>query len=109
MAVATSASGALLIEARTPDGEPPGRGVNAFDIGVVRTDTGESFDGLDLSLTPWMPAMGHGTVVRPVVAALGGGHYRADNVYLFMPGLWELRLSITGPLEDDAAPRFQIP
>lgn len=108
MASAASASGLLTVSARTLDGQPPTRGANPFDIEVVRADDGAPLEGLELTLTPWMPAMGHGTSARPTVSELGAGHYLAENVYLFMPGLWELRVSLTGSLTDDAAPRFQI-
>lgn len=106
--IVTSTSGLLRVSARTLDDEPPVRGANPFDIEVIRADDGAAMDGLSLTVTPWMPAMGHGTSVRPTVTAIGDGGYRADNVFLFMPGLWELRVSITGSVQDDAAPRFQI-
>jgi YtkA-like protein len=104
----TSTSGLLTVSARTLDDQPPTRGANPFDIEVVRAEDGAAVEGLALTLTPWMPAMGHGTSVRPVVSDVGAGHYLAENVYLFMPGLWELRLELDGPLRDDAAPSFQI-
>lgn len=104
----TSASGLLEVNARTLDDRPPVRGANSFDIEIIRVDDGAAQEGIELTLTPWMPAMGHGTSTRPVVSDIGAGHYLAENVYLFMPGLWELRMSLAGPLEDDAAPSFQI-
>jgi hypothetical protein len=107
-AIATSASGLLRINARTVDGEAPVRGENPFDIEILRAHDEVGIEGLELTVTPWMPAMGHGTSVRSMVTEVGAGHYRADDVYLFMPGLWELRISIMGSIHDDAAPRFQI-
>lgn len=107
-AVVTSASGMLQVEARTLDGEAPLRGVNAFDIEIARADSGEPLADAQVTLTPWMPAMGHGTSVKPAMTAVGEGHYHAQQVYLFMPGLWELRISIAGSVQDDAALRFQI-
>jgi hypothetical protein len=97
-----------LVRAETLDGEAPVRGENRFDLEIVQTDTGAAVEGLSLAVTPWMPAMGHGTSVRPSVSDVGGGHYQIDGVYLFMPGLWELRIAITGSIRDDAAPRFEI-
>jgi hypothetical protein len=84
------------------------RGANAFDVEVRRISDGAALDGLELTITPWMPVMGHGTSARPVVSDIGSGHYLAENIYLFMPGLWELRISLSGPLRDDAAPSFEI-
>ena len=65
---------------------------------------GQPVDGLVLSVVPWMPDMGHGASIEPMVSAVGGGRYVISNVELFMPGRWELRTSITGPSEDRAAP-----
>jgi hypothetical protein len=107
-AEAMSTSGLLRVNAQTLDGEAPARGANPFDIEIIRVDDGAAVGGLSLTLTPWMPAMGHGTSVRSTVTEVGLGRYRADNVYFFMPGLWELRISISGSVRDDAAPRFQI-
>lgn len=108
LAIATSMSGLLQVNARTLDGKAPARGANGFDLEIIQTGDDTALAGLTLTLTPWMPAMGHGTSVRPTVTEAGDGHYRAEDVYLFMPGLWELRISIDGTIEDDAAPRFQI-
>jgi hypothetical protein len=108
MATATSASGLLTVSARTLDDQPPARGESAFDIEVVRASDASPLEGLELTLTPWMPAMGHGTSTRPIVSELGAGHYLAESVYLFMPGRWELRVSLSGSVQDDAAPSFQI-
>lgn len=105
---ATSSSGRLQVTARTIDGEPPARGANSFEIEIVRSDGGAATQSGIEAVTPWMPAMGHGTSARPTVAEIGEGRYRVDSVLLFMPGLWELRVSIAEPFEDDAAPRFQI-
>src|SRR5262245_27731366 len=108
LAVATSMSGLLQVNARTLDGKAPARGANGFDLEVIQAGDDTALSGLTLTLTPWMPAMGHGTSVRPTVTEVGDGHYHADDVYLFMPGLWELRIAIDGSIQDDAAPRFQI-
>lgn len=41
-----------------------------------------------------MPKHGHGMNYRPTVAALGGGHYRAEGLMFHMPGEWELTFSV---------------
>jgi len=70
---------------------------------------GASIDGLSIDVTPWMPAMGHGASVQPTVTPQGEGKYLVDNVYLFMPGVWELRSVFAGSSTDRAAPSFQVP
>ena len=100
-----SLSGALLIAVHTAP-QPPQRGVIAarFDI---QDQHGAPVPGLDLKVVPWMPEHGHGASVTPIVTELGDGSYLATDVYLAMPGLWQLRLSTSGG--DSAEPSFQIP
>jgi hypothetical protein len=55
-----------------------------------------------------MPVMGHGTSIAPSIAPEMNGKYMVSDVDLFMAGLWQLRLTITGATEDSAAPAFDI-
>jgi hypothetical protein len=66
-------------------------------------------DELGIVSTLWMPAMGHGSSVEPVVSPKGKGTYVLDNVYLYMPGHWELRTSFSGTVTDRATPTFDVP
>lgn len=102
-----SASGALLVAVHAEAGHPPARGVNAFRY-VVTDGGGGPVDGLHLTVTPWMPDMGHGSSVSPAVTAAGGGAYLVTDVYFAMPGRWELNSNFTGPVTDAAKPTFQI-
>ena len=75
---------------------------------------GGSAAGLTLAITPWMPAMDHGTSVVPTVTDLGGGHYRVTNLVLYMAGHWELRIGIGGDPSspastDHATPAVDVP
>jgi hypothetical protein len=87
---------------------PPTRGVAAVELTVTDAD-GALLDGLAVSVTPWMPDMGHGSSVAPTVRAAGDGVYLVENLYFFMPGRWQLRTHLQGAAADDAAPEFQIP
>ena len=69
-------------------------GVNALDI-IVHDNTDHDVVGAEISVTPWMPMMGHGTYEPPVVTEKGGGLYSVENVILVMSGLWELRVNIS--------------
>ena len=53
---------------------------------------GSPVDGLEVAVEPFMPAMGHGTSTPTLHAAEGNGKYLLTEVYLYMPGVWELRL-----------------
>ncbi len=69
------------------------RGLDTLRI-VITTSSGVAADNLDVVVVPWMPAMGHGASVVPSVEAVGGGAYVATDVALFMPGTWQLRITI---------------
>jgi hypothetical protein len=106
--VVPSDDGKLTIEVRTAPEQPPQRGVGAVQF-VVKDAQGAAIDGLDVSSTLWMPAMGHGPSVQPVSSAQGHGTYVLDNVYLFMAGHWELRTDFSGSVTDRATPSFDVP
>ncbi len=72
----------------------PVRGTDAVEL-VVRDGSGATVTGLAIDVVPWMPAMGHGASVTPMVTEMGGGTYVATDVALVMPGTWELRLTLT--------------
>jgi YtkA-like len=104
-----SNSGKLSIEVRTAPQQPPSRGDGSVELVIRDATTGSLETGLSLSVTPWMPAMGHGASVPPSVAETTPGIYVVSNVSFFMPGTWELRTTISNALTDYVAPSFQIP
>lgn len=93
---ATSDDGALAIQAWTAPNQPPTRGTVSVKLLITDATTHAPVDGLSVSLTPVMPAMGHGSSLVPVVTAEGGGVYVAENVGLYMAGRWDLGLSVLG-------------
>src|SRR5258706_15782031 len=68
----------LVIEVRTAPDQPPERGVASVQL-VVKDQQGILQDGLDVTSTPWMPSMGHGSSVMPMASAKGNGTYVLDN------------------------------
>jgi hypothetical protein len=106
-ATTTSDTGVLGIEVRScPD--PPSRGTNSVELSITRSADGTPVDGLVVEVTPFMPAMGHGTST-PTIVAEGGGKYLVSEVYLYMPGVWLLRTAVSGPVSDNAAPSLSVP
>ena len=103
-----SSTGALTIEVRTAPTQPPSQGLDTVEY-VITAAGGAPSDGLELTVVPWMPDMGHGASTTPSVAAMGDGRYVISDVELFMGGKWQLRTTIAGPLEDSVTPTFQIP
>jgi len=104
----TTASGALRIVAQ-PIPNPPTRGTIEVDLDITDAVTGSPQDGLTLTVTPWMPAMDHGTSIVPSVTARGQGLYDVTNIDLFMSGTWDLDLAFSGSLVDHAVVEFSIP
>lgn len=103
-----SDGGQLTIELRTSPSQPPARGLSIVELSIADAQ-GDPMDDLVVTAVPWMPDMGHGTSVKPTVTNAGGGKYEIDNVNMFMPGRWDLRTEMTGPLDDSATFAFQIP
>jgi hypothetical protein len=102
-----SDSGALTIAVRyAPD--PPTAGDDAAQL-TITDASGAAVTGLDLTVVPWMPAHGHGTSVDPTVTETAPGVFLASSLYLFMPGTWELRMTIGGTVDDTAKTSFDIP
>ncbi|HUO40698.1 MAG TPA: FixH family protein [Mycobacterium sp.] len=103
----TSASGQLTIDLRwSPD--VPLRGSDAAQLTFLDS-AGNPVDGLDLSIGPWMPAHGHGTAVQPVITTTAPGVQVATPLYLFMSGEWQLRMTISGAMDDSAIATVEIP
>jgi hypothetical protein len=102
-----SASGTLVVDVRTSP-QPPLRGTNSVELTITQASDGTPVDGLTLDVVPWMPAMGHGSST-PTVTPQGGGVYLVTEVYLYMPGVWELQTAISGALTDNVAPSLTVP
>ena len=90
----TSSDGAYDIELRTAPSQPPVRG--AIDALLTVTGTNGASTSHAIHVTPWMPAMGHGSSVTPIVTPRDGGGYVVTNLVLPMPGTWQLRVTIDG-------------
>jgi len=103
-----SDSGALVVAVYAQAGHAPTRGVNAFRY-LVTDANGAPVEGVQLTVSPWMPDMGHGSSVVPKVTAAGTGAFVLTDVYFAMPGRWDLLSTFAGPITDAAKPSFQIP
>jgi YtkA-like len=100
-------SGALRVEVRTSPQPPTQGGIDA-ELTVTDAVTGAPRDGLTLQIRPWMPAMNHGAIMATITPE-GGGKYLVSEIDLYMAGLWELKTTISGPVSDYVAPRFEVP
>lgn len=99
----------LKVDLRTSPDQPPTVGVDSVELVVTDGESGAPLDGLTVTMTPWMPAMGHGASVPPELQAMGKGRYVFTNVSLFMPGEWQLRTQFSGEVSDCVEPIFNVP
>ena len=77
-------------------------GVNTVEI-IIHHATGGDVAQADLTVTPWMPSMGHGVMEKPLITERGGGLYSVDNVVLSMTGNWQIKVKITKDGKEDTA------
>jgi hypothetical protein len=100
-----TASGNYTIALRTAPNQPPTRG--EMDLLLSVSDSMHmAVDGLQLTVVPWMPAMGHGASMTPTVTPRGNGDYFVTNVVCAMPGTWELR--VTGAGDDTTVISLEV-
>jgi len=82
-------------------------GINEIDV-VIHDRNDRDAVGAEVTVTPWMPEMGHGVFEEPVITERGGGLYSVENIILIMGGHWELRVNVeTDDMEDSAV--FDFP
>ena len=83
-------------------------GPNVLDL-IVRDKAGLGVEGAEITVTPWMPTMGHGVWDKPLVTERGGGKYHVENVKIIMAGRWDLRVMVRkGSLEGRALFPFEV-
>lgn len=96
-------AGSLSVRLVASNPGPPVKGTNAMTFEVLDA-AGQPIEGATLTVTPWMPDHAHGSAVKPVVTAVGGGTYTVDEIYLAMAGLWQIKVGVQGagggPLEE---------
>lgn len=97
-----SRAGKLRLAVFTAPEQPPSRGTVTARLEVTEPGKGAPVDGLVFEVVPEMPSMGHGTPVVPKTTAKGSGTYLVEDLDLFMAGRWDLLVTITGAVTDDA-------
>jgi hypothetical protein len=92
---------------------PPARHDNQWTLHIADA-AGAPLAGATVTVVPFMPDHGHGTGVSTVVteSTTVVGEYDANPVNLFMPGLWEVYVTVdTAPpaMDEQVVYRFCIP
>jgi plastocyanin len=68
-------------------------GINNIEL-IIHDRNHRDIEGAAVTVTPWMPEMGHGAFSVPEVTEKGGGLYTINNIVMIMGGHWELRVVI---------------
>jgi protein SCO1/2 len=90
--VEKSENGGVIVEMTLP-GSGIAVGENSLNL-MVRNKDGSPVTGAGVTVTPWMPDMGHGVFQKPLIIELGAGMYRVEKIYFIMPGRWQLRVDL---------------
>jgi hypothetical protein len=106
-AIVTSTSGATRVGVRWSPA-PPAVGVAAAEL-TLTDAAGAAVEGVTLSGLLWMPAHGHAASVQPEMTETAAGVFLATPLSFFMPGAWELRLTLAGSVDDTAAVSIELP
>ena len=91
-----SASGAYQAVLVASDPAPPIKGTNVWTVQILDAG-GVPQDGLAMTASPFMPDHNHPSTVKALVTPMGGGDYVVKPLYLYMPGYWEVTLSLQPP------------
>lgn len=93
-------------------GETLSRGSNRVRLELTResetTAASEDAPDLDVELTTFMPAMGHGASEQPELVTTDENRYTFDKVVLNMPGLWELHVAVSGDVDEELVFEFDV-
>ena len=92
----TKMTDTLMVSFESADPAPPTKGKNTFTLKVQLHD-GTAVDDATVTVRPWMVAHKHGVSegTLSTIAQGSGGLYDVPTVDLFMPGVWELTVSVT--------------
>lgn len=92
------------------EGDTLKEGSNKAEI-VIHDRNDKDVKGAVITLTPWMPDMGHGVPEKPVVTekeGFFGSRYLVDNLMVNMGGHWEILVEVeSGGTKDGAV--FDFP
>ncbi len=84
-----------------PDHDPPVSGQNSLEF-VLADEDGNPIEGAEVTATPFMPSMGHGSTEVPIVKELEDGEYLATNIVYTMKGEWTLTIEVKTDSTEDS-------
>jgi hypothetical protein len=99
---AASADGRVRAIIAASDPSPPTVGMNQWTL-RVEDATGAALPDATVAVAPFMPDHMHASPLAPVVAANGDGTYAVSSLYLFMPGVWRIGVTVSAVAVSPAA------
>jgi hypothetical protein len=79
---------------------PPDLNGNVWTLKIV-DKSGASPPLSQVIVYPYMPLIGHGSDQTPTVTSNADGTFTATDIYLFMPGYWQMTVKVAEPSDAD--------
>lgn len=93
----------------TLEASPLEVGLNTAEVSLIDAD-GAPLEGATVSISPWMPAHGHGTETVEAEATDVAGAYATERLRFQMGGVWELRVHVVhGDDEGELVATIEVP
>jgi hypothetical protein len=73
---------------------PPFRGTNTWTFKVTDTSGALAPNAALSSVYPFMPQHGHPSPLTPTFMKNADGTFEIDSLYFFMPGLWQVTITV---------------
>lgn len=73
---------------------PPDRNLNEWSLEIKNSANQNVPKDHSIELSPYMPDHQHGSITSPIVEVDELGIYNISNIDLFMPGFWEITVTI---------------
>jgi hypothetical protein len=94
----TGTNGVFTFTLVSASPSPPTLDANVWTLAIAPAnatmDASATPTSSNLTVTPFMPLMGHGSDQVPQVAANADGTFTISDVYLFMNGLWTVTINV---------------
>jgi hypothetical protein len=97
------ASGAFSFVLMDITPPPPALGTTTWTLKILDASGAPVTDATVPTPTTWMPQHMHSSTALPTVANNGDGTYTLGNLYLFMPGVWQVTVQATSGGTTDSA------
>lgn len=102
----TSDDGTITVTFVDADPAPPAKGNNTWTVQIDEENVG-AVKGATIETTAYMPDHGHTSPIKPTATAVDdAGTYEITPINLFMPGIWEITLTVTPAGEAARAVKF---